>query len=201
MELRIGAPVDCSDETCGTLTRLVADPRSWTVTHLVVEPSGGHALARLVPVDLVAEAGGRVALRCTQDRWRRLPYVEEVQFVHDPESGSWGQLLVWPLVGPLGGADLPVVIEHLPPGEVEMSSANQIQASDGPIGRVDSVVVDPGYRLTHILLQEGHLWRKKEVAIPARSVEALTDEIHVALSKHDIADLPAWSAPPPSRRH
>ncbi|HEV3364627.1 MAG TPA: hypothetical protein VG795_10925, partial [Acidimicrobiia bacterium] len=194
MELRIGAPVDCSDKTCGTLTRVVADPRTWAVTHLVVEPPGGHVLARLVPIDLVAEAGKRVALTSTQDQWRRLPYVEEVQFVRDPGSGSWGQLILWPLVGPLGGADLPVVIEHLPPGQVEMSGANHIRSSDGPIGRVDGVVVDPDYRLTHILLQEGHLWRKKEVAIPARSVDALTDEIHVALSKHDIVDLPAWSA-------
>ena len=200
MELRIGAPVDCSDQACGKLTRVVVDARSWAVTHLVVEPSAGHIQARLMPIELVGEAGDRVALTCTQAQWCRLQYVEDVQFVHDTKSGSWGQLLLWPLVGPLGGADLPVVVEHLPPGEVDVSGGESVHATDGPIGRLDGVVIDPHRRLTHILLQDGHLWRKKEVAIPARSIEALTDdEIHVVLSKHEITALPTWSAPPPSR--
>lgn len=192
MELRIGAPVDCSDQACGTLTRVVADPRSWRVTHVGVEPPAGHALARLVPLALVAETGERVTLNCTRVAWQRLPHLEDVQFVDDPAGRSWGPLLFWPLTGPFSGADLPLVVEHLPPGEVEISGTNDIWATDGPVGPLDGVVVDRDGRLTHLLLEEGHWWRKKEVPIPAGSLEGMqADEIHLKLSKDAIASLPA----------
>ena len=34
----IGAGVSCSDGACGKVTRVVVDPLTRTVTHLVVEP-------------------------------------------------------------------------------------------------------------------------------------------------------------------
>jgi hypothetical protein len=144
-----------------------------------------------VPIDLVAGAGNRVRLTCTWAEWRRQPYLEDVEFVDGPASDSLGGLLLWPLTSHPGAHDRPVVIEHLPPGEAAISEANQIRATDGAIGRLDGVVIDAHHRLTHVLLREGHLWRKKEVAIPNPSVEALGNEIRVTLSKDEIADLPA----------
>jgi hypothetical protein len=191
MEVRFGAPVDCSDGVCGILARVVVDRELWAVTHLVAEPHDGDVFARLVPIDLVAEAGARVRLTCTLAQWRELPYLEDVQFVDERASGSWGELLLWPLTSGSGEHDRPVVVEHLPPGAAEISEANQIRAIDGRIGRLEGVVIDGHHRLTLLLLREGHLWRRKEVAIPARSIEAVADVFHVSLSKDEIADLPA----------
>lgn len=48
-----------------------------------------------------------------------------------------------------------------------MRRGDYVHATDGDIGRVQSLVSDRGSRhVTHVLLQEGHLWGRKEVAIP-----------------------------------
>jgi hypothetical protein len=44
--------------------------------------------------------------------------------------------------------------------------------------------------VTHVLLLEGHLWGKKQVAIPIGAVARVDQEIRVELSKQDIAELP-----------
>jgi len=67
----------------------------------------------------------------------------------------------------------------------------QVQATDGDIGRVQGLVIDPGsHRVTHVLLQEGHLWGRKEVAIPIRAVTAADDGIQLKISKLEVQDLP-----------
>ena len=44
--------------------------------------------------------------------------------------------------------------------------------------------------MTHVLLQEGHLWGSKEVAIPIGAVTGVDDGIALSLSKHDVQELP-----------
>jgi hypothetical protein len=168
MKLRLGAPTDCSDGTCGRLTRFVLDPASRILTHVVVEPADGPMLARLVPMDLVADAGDRLVLNCTGAQWRRLEYSEDVDFTGPPADHSWGSLILWPLTEG-GGAHLPIVIERLPAGEIEISEANHIRATDGHVGRVDGLVVDSHSHVTDVLVRVGHLWRKREAAVPAGS--------------------------------
>jgi hypothetical protein len=52
-------------------------------------------------------------------------------------------------------------------GEVEIRRGDHVHASDGDIGRVHGLVIDPrNHRVTHVLLQEGDLWGRKQVAIP-----------------------------------
>jgi hypothetical protein len=45
-------------------------------------------------------------------------------------------------------------------------------------------------RVSHVLLAEGHLWGRKEVAIPISAVRSVEDGIELRLSKKDVADLP-----------
>jgi len=44
--------------------------------------------------------------------------------------------------------------------------------------------------VTHVLLQEGHLWGRKEVSIPISAVTRVDDGIWLSISKQDVADLP-----------
>ena len=174
MELRFGVPVACSDASCGALTRVVVDPQRREVTHVVVAPAGNDLRARLVPIDLVAPTGDRLTLTCPAAQWQELPYLEEIRYTREPDESYWGALMLWPLTGGTGESDRPVVVEHLPPGEAEISATNKARATDGHIGRLRGVVLDDRHRLTHLLLREGHLLRKKEFAIPA-SLEAVAD--------------------------
>ena len=44
--------------------------------------------------------------------------------------------------------------------------------------------------MTHVLLQEGHLWGRKEVAIPISAVTQVDDGIRLSVTKQQVQDLP-----------
>ena len=57
---------------------------------------------------------------------------------------------------------------------------------------MEGLVVDSSQgHVTHVLLQEGHLWGRKQVAIPIGAVETIDQGITVNLTKHEIEALPA----------
>src|ERR1035438_3825591 len=52
-------------------------------------------------------------------------------------------------------------------------------------------VIDPNsHSVTHVLLQEGHLWGRKEVAIPISAVTGVDDGIRLSITKQQVQDLP-----------
>jgi hypothetical protein len=99
------------------------------------------------------------------------------------------EMMVWPYWAP---ARTPIRHERVPLGEVEIRRDEHVRALDGPIGKVQGLVVDPADdHVTHVLLHEGHLWGAKDVAIPIGAVGGIDAEgVHVSLSKHTIAELP-----------
>jgi sporulation protein YlmC with PRC-barrel domain len=92
----------------------------------------------------------------------------------------------------MGASQPPVTYDKVPPGEVEVRRGQRVHASDGPIGHVRGLVVDPSdHQVTHVLLDEGHLWGKKEVSIPISAVTGVDDDgVRLSLTKAQIADLP-----------
>ena len=84
-----------------------------------------------------------------------------------------------------------VTYDSVPLDEVEVGHGDRVHATDGEIGRVEGLVIDPGsHRVTHVLLQEGHLWGRKDVAIPIGAVTRVDIGIRVDLSKQQVGDLP-----------
>jgi len=83
-------------------------------------------------------------------------------------------------------------VEHIPAGEVSARRGERVHAEGGEIGRVQGlVVVPPEGEVTHILLDEGHLWGRKRVAIPIKDVVGIdADGVSVGLTKDQIKDLP-----------
>jgi hypothetical protein len=52
-------------------------------------------------------------------------------------------------------------------------------------------VIDPrNNHVTHVLLQEGHLWDRKQVAIPVSAVVDVADGIRLNIDKQAVQDLP-----------
>jgi hypothetical protein len=59
---------------------------------------------------------------------------------------------------------------------------------------VHGFVVNPSdHQVTHILLQEGHIWGRKEVAIPISAVTGIDNGIRLNLTKQQVEDLPPVS--------
>jgi sporulation protein YlmC with PRC-barrel domain len=90
------------------------------------------------------------------------------------------------------GAPQEVTVDSVPSGEVDVRRELTVCATDGEIGQVQGLVVEPGgHQVTHLLLQEGHLWGRKEVAIPIGAVTKIgTLLVHLSLTKHQVKDLP-----------
>lgn len=206
-QFTIGAQARCTDGVCGEVTRVVVDPVAETVTHLVVEPKGREGLARLVPLDLADASAGDVRLHCSLADFEHLDPAEETQFV--PGSGGYAaygpqQVSAWPYYGLTpdagmpGGVDLgaagfspTITYDRVPLGEVEVRRGDPVEATDGRIGHIHGLVVDPvDHQVTHVLLQEGHLWGRKDVAIPIKAVSRVGDTIRLNISKHEVQDLP-----------
>lgn len=190
----IGAEVSCTDGPCGRLTRVVFDPVAQVVTHLIVEPRRGRGPARLVPVDLVDSAADQIRLRCSSAEFGRLNPAEEGRFivnVADVPDYRPTDIVFWPHYGYRGARGYLETADTIPPGELEVQRGEHVHAIDGHIGQAGGLVIDPGsHHVTHVLLQEGHLWGRKQVAIPVSTVSRATDRIEVSLTKQQVHDLP-----------
>jgi sporulation protein YlmC with PRC-barrel domain len=167
-QFTIGADVSCSDGVCGEVSRVVIDP-----------------VAR---------------------EFDKLDHAEESCFLpgtgghagYDPEH-----VLSWPYYGlggmgigtttdlGIGNASQPVTYDTLPLGEVSVRRGDQVHATDGDIGRVQGIVIDPrNHQVTHVLLQEGHLWGSRDVAIPIRALTVGDNGIALNITKQQVQDLP-----------
>ena len=80
--------------------------------------------------------------------------------------------------------------EIVPVGEEQLQPGDHVHALDGEIGQVEGFLVDPGDQVTHILLTEGHLWGRKEVAIPVGAVTGAHGGIRLNMTKKQVEDLP-----------
>jgi hypothetical protein len=209
-QFTIGSEVLGSDGVCGELTRVVVDPIARVLTHLVVEPPKRWSMGRLVPIDLVASSGEQIRLRCTNAEFDELDQADVTEFfVGGDDAWNYEQDHVLSLpyyalvMNPPSGMSAassgtamdmgmsPISYDRVPVGDVEVRRGAFVHATDGRIGRVHGLVVDPGeHRITHVLLDEGHLWGEKEVAIPIGAVTGLDDGVQLNLSKAEVRDLP-----------
>jgi sporulation protein YlmC with PRC-barrel domain len=202
--LTIGADASCTDGVCGKVISLVVDPRARTVTHLVVNDRQFHG--RLVPLSVVEvdATTGQMRLRCSSAELERLhPADVTVSLLDndaDPENSN-DQVLLYSLGRRL--LDPPsVTYDSLPSGEVAVRGGDHVHASDGSIGQVQGLVIDPGsHQVTHVLLQEGHVLGRKVVAIPIGAVTGVNQSgIQLNITRQQVKDLPSayhqGSAPP-----
>jgi sporulation protein YlmC with PRC-barrel domain len=208
---QIGAQVEATDGACGTLAGVVIDPVKQSLTHLIVKPKRHKGLGRLVPIDSVQSDGDPIRLSSTVAQFLGLDEGEEIHFLaagDDPWSDAGGRAYSWPyygagLAGGMGagamsdtelgqhGTPQPFVEDAIPLGEVEVRRGDPVHAADGYIGSVKGLVIDRGeHHVTHVLLEEGHLWGRKQVAIPISATERNQGTIRVDLTKEQIERLP-----------
>ena len=203
-QFTIGAKARCSDGECGEVRRIVVDPATDTVTHLVIEPEHQPEHARLVPVDLAGTAAGGISLRCTLAEFGQLGHAEEREFAGQADEdvglgglGSDDRIygVDYARIGmrtpPAPGRRRMIIQDVVPVGEIQVRPGDRVHAVDGEIGRVQGFIVGPGDdRVTHVLLEEGHLWGHKEVAIPVSTVTGVGEGIRLNITKHQVESLP-----------
>jgi uncharacterized membrane protein/sporulation protein YlmC with PRC-barrel domain len=200
MHIPIEAQVECTDGRCGKSVAVTVDPVRRQVTQVIVDDKTAQ---RLVPMDQVeATASDSIRLCCTKAQLAEMPSFVMERFV--PVAPSLGEeayrYYALPLVTGLEPAP-PVLIadEQVPSGELAVHRGMPVEASDGHVGKVGELVVDPqSGEITHFVLQEGHLWGKKEVTLPLSAIDiASGDAVYLKVDKAAIEQLPAI----PVKRH
>jgi hypothetical protein len=218
IQFTIGARVRSTDGEVGHLIWVVADRGTtpWAITHLVVEPAHRSGLGRFVPLSHVTEVdpkSGAITLTDSEKEFTQLDSAEMTEFVPGSEAyETYGpaQFVTRPYYADevnFSGNAVPETAltvtadAPLPDGDRGVAvHAVTAHATDGSIGQVEGLVIDPGtHQVTHVLLQEGHLWGRKDVAIPLSAVRDLDDDgLQLTVTKQEIGELPPV---PVARRH
>ena len=218
MRLDLDMPVHCVDSEFGELADVVIDPSGRRVTHLVVQPQDRHDHARLVPIEAAdgGDGSGGISLESTAAEISKLEPIQRSAYLRRGESPSansgWDvgiqEATALPEYGSLGPQDLgagmtldydqhvAVSYHRVPKGCVEIRRASPVNSSDGHhLGHVVGFVVDDHEQITQLVLEHGHLWGKRTVAIPSGAIVRLeTDEVVLSLSSDEVGKLKSLPA-------
>jgi len=209
--LQLGTPVRCADGDGGELADVVIDPVARCVTHLVVAPHGQPDEARLVPIAW-AQGGdaNAIALTCSVAELAGAERIQESAYLRLGESPTtdpaWDvgveEVFALPYYEAADGFMARPVdpdphavwrYDRVPKGQVEIRRASIVRTSDDhDVGHVDGLIVDADGHVGAFTLERGHLWGKREVAIPIGAVaEVRTDLVLLRLTKDEVGDLPS----------
>jgi hypothetical protein len=180
------------------------------VTHLVVRPEQ-TADRRLVPIQLAKKrdnAQREIELGCTLEEAQKFESVHEAAYIRIGENPAqdpdWDigvtDVMANPYYSSIGVGAFPdqldpygtMAYDRVPKGEIELRRASTVTSADGhSLGEVDGFLVDADEYITHLVLERGHLWGRKEVTIPIGAVARVeSDAVYLTLSKDDVGALP-----------
>ena len=94
------------------------------------------------------------------DHFVKTTYVEEhVPTPNLDYRGGLGTYYYMPYVTAEMTVQVPEEHLQIPPGELGVTRGTRVEATDGFVGHVDELVVNPkNNRITHLVMREGHLW-------------------------------------------
>jgi uncharacterized protein YrrD len=206
-EISLDAQVFCLNGECGKSSHVIIEQNSQKVTHLVVNNSNlleSHKY--LVSIEYVVKTSSEsIQLSCTQEELALMPPFTEMRFFN-PTTSKYEPLrnfdettilnsssyLMWSDTSLSGDIlSTPIEQELIPAGTIAVHRGASIEATDGQIGKVDEFLIDSERHLTHLVLQEGHLWHKKELTLPMSAIARMDkDYIYLNLDKETVKSLP-----------
>jgi sporulation protein YlmC with PRC-barrel domain len=195
IEIPMNVEVRSTQGPYGKSRCVILDPIKDRVTHLVVREAAFPQAERLVPIDKVkVSSPQQIDLACTPEQLGAMETFVEEQFIE--AGGPLADSMLWPYVES-GPEVITLVHEKIPSGEVKIRRGSAVHATDGKIGRVDELMIEKETGgITHLILQEGHLWGKRDVSIPADQIKSIdADGVKLKLSKKEVEALPDLKIP------
>lgn len=213
-ELVLGSEVRCSDGPAAVLRRVIVDPPTRSVTHLVVTTLHRPTTAHLVPIGLLDPLAPTLQLGCTTHELLALESAEDVSLLGatgPPSAADHDALLGWPYYG-IGGGGVgmgfgmdsaaaghlapPSPTDRVPYGDVQLQQREQVHGLDGDVGRVRGLVMAAeGHQVTQVLIDVGQRWDTRRTAVPIAAVLSMTDVVSVDLTRDEVRRLAADAAP------
>ena len=199
-------------EVVGDVERVVLDPKTKEVTHIVVTESRLFNEDRVIPISMVESSNDNtMKLRKAPIDFDAFPIYEETHYVpmskKDLPDSRWKihenfSLFPYP---PLTGIsmdnqgefqDLLVkeTVENIPEGSLALCEGALVRDVDGkPFGKAERVLTDAeGNHITHFIVSRGFIF-KKRILVPYEWAMSITeDEIRLAMGPTILNNLPAF---------
>ncbi len=83
MQPKLTAKTLCGDQEVGKISKVIVDPLTHEISHVVVREIGSHGIDRQIPIGQVQQivSEEEIILRCSPDEFRQFPAIERDQFV------------------------------------------------------------------------------------------------------------------------
>jgi uncharacterized membrane protein len=196
--IAIGANVECTDGAYGTLDAIIVDPLTRSVTHYAVRGQKDPTIDRLVPAGhCVAATPNVVQLDCTIEAVNAMPRYTESEFVTPSAvDRTWTGIHYLPYVVPYNvpdsGGYASRAVENIPPDTLALRRGMRIEASDGYVGDLGSLVVDVASGgITHFVVEARKGLQQHELTLPLSAVDyVLAGTAYLKLDKQALGTLP-----------
>jgi uncharacterized protein YrrD len=201
MEFKQNAAIVTSNgDAVGHIYRVVVDPETKVVTHIVVRKGFLFKEDKVVPISLIAEATDeQIKLRDDVGDLHALPLFEEKHYVMSGDSG--GSVITQPIAGMPGSyvtepreKYIKQVERHIPAGTVALKEGAKVVDADGKsVGSVERVITAPDAadHATHLLVSKGLLSKEKKL-IPITWVTIVADdEVQLTVEPSKLDELEA----------
>jgi len=208
MLFKQGVDVFSSDnEKVGTLDRVVMDPKTKEVTHIIVREGFLFTEDKVVPMDLIGSVTDeRITLQGSKEHLDELPDYEETHYIpRDATVDDDMSTLYWnpPAYSGAGYSQYPVIYpqslyirrteKNIPEGMVALAEGAKVLAEDGEqVGNIETLITDPNERVTHMVISSGLLMKERKI-IPSHWLSTVTDdEVHLSVDSRLLERLPEY---------
>jgi sporulation protein YlmC with PRC-barrel domain len=193
MNISFKAKVACADGPCGQLKHIVLKSVNDEITHLIIKDETHQGIEHLVPIEMVSKSDhNQIQLSCTRSELKDMPSFTRKEYV--PREAFTFSIKPYLLTthAVLPDPYIPVSVEQIPAGELAVIQGTPVEATDGPIGSVDELLMESEDNcISHLILREGSLWEQKDVTIPVEKIDRIEDgTVYLNLSKTEVKSLP-----------
>jgi uncharacterized protein YrrD len=210
MQLHQDATIfSATGEELGKLDRIVLDPGTGEVTHIVLRKGWFFQEDRVIPVQWITSTdGSKVHLSKEVENLEDLPLFEETHYVDPGAEDAEGERetaipaappLYWypPVSIPIGFPAyyrMPFAVEtdrNIPEGAIPLKDGAKVYATGGEhVGDIERLYTGEGERVTHFVLSSGLLFVKKKL-VPSHWIASVSEgEIHLAVPEKVLERLP-----------
>jgi uncharacterized protein YrrD len=192
--ISFNAPVYSSDQLCGYTTYILVNPQTQRVTRLVVKEGPLSHTERLVPIEAVAKTSpDRIQLRCTYDEFRLMePFIaieRHVETVPDYEEFKYTYEVMYNV--PEKQVWMETKLKQVPLGELAVHQGARVQATDGLVGCVTGLRIEPtSRRIKQLLIEQGLPWDRRQMVVPIQQIaQGEENVVYLKLDKHSLDAL------------
>jgi sporulation protein YlmC with PRC-barrel domain len=208
MQFKQNASVYTADgKDAGRVDRVVLDPTTKTVTHLVIRKGFLFTEDKVVPIELLEETHEKgIRLRAEVSDLNTLPLFEEKRYVQAAETEppplevEFRPPGLYPApmnaaptlaTSPVASTYVMATEQNIPEGTVALKEGARVTTADGKnVGTLEQVLTDPGQdRAAYLIIAQGLLMKERR-RIPSTWVSQITeDEIFLSVGAHTIEEL------------